>query len=115
MGFSPRAERRWTLQDRRYDLAIVGAGFSGPILAAKIAERGVKPGSGNPLAIALIDAGPYYKGAARPGYGSALRRRIFTNLEGSIQHENDGKQFKQWHRYSLRTPYCAGLNPPAQG
>jgi flavin-dependent dehydrogenase len=73
------------LQDKRYDLAIVGAGFSGPILAAKIAEKGVKSGSGEPLAIALIDAGPYYKGTARPGYGSALRRRIFTNLEGRHQ------------------------------
>ena len=73
------------MQDKRYDLAIVGAGFSGPILAAKIAEKGVKPGSGEPLAIALIDAGPYYKGAARPGYGSARRRQMFTNLEGRHQ------------------------------
>ena len=73
------------MQDKRYDLAIVGAGFSGPILAAKIAERGVKPGNGEPLAIALIDAGPYYKGAARPGYGSARRRQMFTNLEGRHQ------------------------------
>ncbi|MCH8016502.1 MAG: GMC family oxidoreductase [Acidobacteria bacterium] len=73
------------MQDKRVDLAIVGAGFSGPILAAKIAEKGVKPGSGEPLAIALIDAGPYYKGAARPGYGSALRRQMFTNLEGQHQ------------------------------
>ncbi|MEE8461320.1 MAG: hypothetical protein V3S50_04295, partial [Acidobacteriota bacterium] len=73
------------MQDKRVDLAIVGAGFSGPILAAKIAEKGVKPGSGEPLAIVLIDAGPYYKGAARPGYGSTLRRRMFTNLEGRHQ------------------------------
>ena len=73
------------MQDKRVDLAIVGAGFSGPILAAKIAEKGVKPGNGEPLAIALIDAGPYYKGAARPGYGSTLRRQIFTNLEGKHQ------------------------------
>jgi len=73
------------VQDKRVNLAIVGAGFSGPILAAKIAERGVNPGNGEPLAIALIDAGPYYKGAARPGYGSALRRQMFTNLEGKHQ------------------------------
>ena len=33
--------------DSQYDLAIVGAGFSGPILAAKIAEEGVRPGSGD--------------------------------------------------------------------
>ncbi len=74
------------MQDRRYDLAIVGAGFSGPILAAKIAERGVKPGSGNPLAIALIDAGPYYKGAARPGYGSALRHGMNIELPTDLIH-----------------------------
>jgi len=71
--------------DSQYDLAIVGAGFSGPILAAKIAEEGVRPGSGDKLAIALIDAGPYYRGAARPGYGSDIRRRMFTNLQGPHQ------------------------------
>ena len=70
------------LPDSQYDLAIVGAGFSGPILAAKIAEEGVRPGSGDKLAIALIDAGSYYRGAARPGYGSDIRRRMFTNLQG---------------------------------
>jgi hypothetical protein len=64
------------LPDRRYDLAIVGAGFSDPILAAKIAEEGVKSGSGYKLAIALIDAGPYYKGFTQPGYGTALRRQM---------------------------------------
>jgi choline dehydrogenase-like flavoprotein len=73
------------LPDSRYDLAIVGAGFSGPILAAKIAEDGVKPGSGDKLSIALIDAGPYYKGSTRPGYGTALRRQMFTNLQGPHQ------------------------------
>ncbi len=30
------------MQDKRYDLAIVGAGFSGPILAAKIADTFVE-------------------------------------------------------------------------
>lgn len=73
------------MPDSQYDLVIVGAGFSGPILAAKIAEEGVKPGSGDKLSIALIDAGPYYRGAARPGYGSAVRRQMFTNLQGPDQ------------------------------
>ena len=66
---------------KRYDVAIVGAGFSGPILAAKIAEDGVNPKTGERLKIALLDAGPYFKGAPRPGYGSPLRRKVFTNLE----------------------------------
>ena len=73
------------MPDSRYDLAIVSAGFSGPILAAKIAEEGVKPGSGDKLSIALIDAGPYYQGSVRPGYGTAFRRQMFTNLQGPHQ------------------------------
>ena len=73
------------MPDSRYDLAIVGAGFSGPILAAKIAEEGVKPASPDKLSIALIDAGPYYPGSTRPGYGTATRRRTFTNLQGPHQ------------------------------
>ena len=68
-----------------YDVAIVGAGFSGPILAAKIAEKGVHPQTGERLKIALIDAGPYYKGTGRPGYGIPLRRQMFTNLEDGYQ------------------------------
>src|SRR3990167_8158000 len=66
---------------KRYDVAIVGAGFSGPILAAKIAEDGVNPKTGERLKIALIEAGPYLRGGPRPGYGSPLRRKVFTNLE----------------------------------
>ena len=48
------------MQQTQYDVAIVGAGFSGPILAAKIAEAGVHPQTGDRLKIALIDAGPYF-------------------------------------------------------
>ena len=69
------------MPEAKYDVAIVGAGFSGPILAAKIAEKGVNPQTGDRLTVALIEAGPYFKGAPRPGYGSPLRRQMFTNLE----------------------------------
>ena len=46
------------MADKKYDVAIIGAGFSGPILAAKIAEHGVNPRTGERLTIALLDAGP---------------------------------------------------------
>ncbi len=69
------------MPETKYDVAIVGAGFSGPIMAAKIAEKGVNPRNGERLKVALIEAGPYFKGAPRPGHGSALRRQMFTNLE----------------------------------
>ena len=42
------------MPDTKYDLAIVGAGFSGPILAAKIAEKGVNPRTGDRLKVALL-------------------------------------------------------------
>ena len=45
------------MADKTYDVAIVGAGFSGPILAAKIAEQGVNPRNGNKLRVALVEAG----------------------------------------------------------
>ena len=72
------------MPDTRYDVAIVGAGFSGPILAAKIAETGVHPGTGDRLKVALIEAGPYLKGDARPGYGNPSRRKVITNLPGDF-------------------------------
>ena len=71
------------MAESRYDVAIIGAGFSGPILAANIAEKGVNPQTREPLKVALIEAGPYLKGTPSPGYGSALRRLRFTNLGGS--------------------------------
>ena len=64
-----------------YDVAIVGAGFSGPMLAANIAEKGVHPKTGDRLKVALVEAGPYLKGTPRPGYGHPVRRQRFTNLE----------------------------------
>jgi len=58
-----------------YDLIIVGTGTAGTILAARIAQYGVHPGSGEPLRIASIEAGPYWKGSPRPSNGQAVRRR----------------------------------------
>ena len=75
------------MQTKNADVAIVGAGFSGPILAAKIAERGIHPRTGDRLRVVLIDGGPYYKGAPRPGYGSPSRRSMIPNLEDG--HEWD--------------------------
>ncbi len=71
------------MPETKYDLAIVGAGFSGPILAAKIAEKGVHPSTRDRLKVALIEAGPHLKGGPRPGYGVPLRRQSFSNLEDS--------------------------------
>jgi choline dehydrogenase-like flavoprotein len=61
----------------------VGAGFSGPILAANIAENGINPSTRDRLKVALIEAGPHLKGKHRPGYGVPARRQRFTNLVGA--------------------------------
>ncbi len=68
------------MAEKPYDLAIVGAGTTGCILAARIAEKGVHPTTGEPLRIGLFDRGPYFKGEPRPGYGSPQRRHMFTNI-----------------------------------
>ncbi len=56
-------------QKKEFDLVIVGAGMAGCILAARIAEKGVNPGNGDKLRIALIEAGPYLERKKNPGYG----------------------------------------------
>ncbi|MBI2822371.1 MAG: GMC family oxidoreductase [Acidobacteria bacterium] len=68
------------MAEKPYDLAIVGAGMAGCILAARIAEKGVNSRTGEPLRIALLDRGPHIHGEFRPGYGSPRRRRMFTNV-----------------------------------
>ena len=65
-----------------YDVVIAGAGMAGGILAARIAERGVNPRTGEKLRVALMDMGPYFKGDPRPGYGIPLRRQSYANLPG---------------------------------
>ncbi|MBI4446195.1 MAG: GMC family oxidoreductase [Acidobacteria bacterium] len=66
-----------------YDIVIAGAGTAGCILAARLAEHGVHPQRGERLKIAMIEAGPYWKGENRPGYGHPDRRRVnsFINYE----------------------------------
>jgi choline dehydrogenase-like flavoprotein len=63
-----------------YDVAVVGAGMAGIIVAAKIAEKGVHPRTGGKLRVALVERGPYLKGEPRPGYGHPVRRQMFTNV-----------------------------------
>lgn len=65
---------------KSYDLIIIGSGIGGSILAARIAERGVNPQNGERLRIAMLEAGPYWKGDPKPGYGIPLRRRMITNF-----------------------------------
>jgi choline dehydrogenase-like flavoprotein len=62
-----------------YDCIIVGSGVGGSILAAHLAEKGVNPANGERLRVAMLEAGPYWKGDPRPGYGIPLRRQMITN------------------------------------
>ncbi|MBI2822806.1 MAG: GMC family oxidoreductase [Acidobacteria bacterium] len=93
------------MAEKPYDLAIVGAGMAGCILAARIAENGLNPKTGERLRIALIDRGPYFKGAIRPGYGAPERRRMFTNIAsdfGGRYVTNPGVPPGQQRRLPLR-------------
>ena len=65
---------------KTYDVIIVGSGVGGSIVAAHIAEKGVNPKTGERLRVAMLEAGPHWKGAPRPGYGTALRRQMITNF-----------------------------------
>ena len=67
-------------QGTAYDLIIVGAGTAGSIIAAHVAESGVRSRDGEPLRIAMIEAGPYLRGKLRPGYGVQSRRARFSNV-----------------------------------
>ncbi|MCH8266207.1 MAG: GMC family oxidoreductase [Acidobacteria bacterium] len=63
-----------------YDVIIAGGGMAGCVLAGRIAERGVNPKTGDRVKVAMVEAGPYWKGEIRPGYGDAQRRQIITNI-----------------------------------
>ncbi len=65
--------------NHNFDVIIVGSGVGGSIIAAHLAEKGVNPKNGERLRIAMLEAGPYWKGEVRPGYGSPLRRQMITN------------------------------------
>jgi choline dehydrogenase-like flavoprotein len=68
-----------TSRNTFYDAIVVGSGVGGSIVAAHLAERGVNPKNGERLRIAMIEAGPYWRGDVRPGYGAPERRRLITN------------------------------------
>lgn len=66
--------------------------MAGGILAARIAEHGIHPRTGDRLKIALMDMGPYFKGDPKPGYGIPLRRQKYVNLPG----EDDFEKSTPW-------------------
>ena len=80
------------LQEKHYDVVIVGAGFAGAIVAAKLAKEGVNPVNGERLRIALIEGGPYYKGKPNWGYGTASRRQMFTHIPQDMRQPNHGSR-----------------------
>lgn len=66
-----------------YDLIVAGGGTAGCLIAARIAENGVNPRTGDRLRVALFEGGPYFldaREAPRPGYGAASRRRAVVNI-----------------------------------
>lgn len=66
---------------KNYDLIIVGAGMAGIIAAARIAEKGINPKTGDRLRIALIEAGPHvFTGKFRHGYGDPIHRRMVPQI-----------------------------------
>lgn len=93
------------MADKPYDLAIIGAGMAGCVLAGKIAENGINPATGEPLKIVLMDRGPYFPGKPNPGYGIPLRRQMFTNIRAEV-----GRRY----RFSSRKPPNAASKIPLQ-
>ena len=73
------------MAETSYDLIVAGAGTGGIIMAARIAQKGVHPTTGEPLKVALLDMGPYFGGTPRPGYGVPRRRHMFTNVRSDFQ------------------------------
>lgn len=65
---------------KNYDVIIVGSGVGGSILAAHTAEKGINPKNGDRLRVAMLEAGPYWRGEPRPGHGVPLRRQMITNF-----------------------------------
>src|SRR3990167_3012170 len=85
------------LQEKTYDVIIVGAGFAGAIVAAKLAKEGVNPTNGERLKIALMEGGAYYKGKPKWGYGIPSRRLLYTNIS------QDMMQKERSFRYMMDT------------
>ncbi|MBI2816812.1 MAG: GMC family oxidoreductase [Acidobacteria bacterium] len=82
-------------QAKQYDLIVVGAGFAGLICAARIAEKGVHPKTGEKLKIALIEAGPnLLKNRQKHGFGDPLHRQMIPQI---LWEEFDtGGLLKSW-------------------
>ncbi len=69
------------MQVKEYDLIVVGAGFAGLVAAARIAETGVHPSTGDRLRVALIEAGPHlFTGKFRAGYGDPKHRKLVPQI-----------------------------------
>jgi choline dehydrogenase-like flavoprotein len=66
---------------KEYDLVIVGAGMAGCILAARVAQNGVNPKTGEKLRIALIEAGPYLERTRNSGYGDPRWRKQVVQMQ----------------------------------
>ncbi|MCZ6484679.1 MAG: GMC family oxidoreductase [Acidobacteria bacterium] len=80
------------MQKEHYDFITVGAGTAGSIITAHLAEDGVRARDGEPLKIAMIEAGPNLEGKLRPGYGVPSRRGRFTN----VPHNDTGRWLWPW-------------------
>ena len=68
------------LDAKTYDAIVVGSGVGGSIVSAHLVEKGVNPRNGERLRVAMLEAGPHWRGQPRPGYGTAIRRQMITNF-----------------------------------
>ena len=67
---------------KSYDVIVVGAGTAGCMIAARIAERGINPATGDRLRVACFEGGPYIvrgQEKPQPGYGVSSRRQTVVN------------------------------------
>lgn len=98
------------LQEKLYDVIVVGAGFAGAVVAAKLAKEGVNPTNGERLKIALIEGGRYYRGKPNWGYGIPSRRQMFTHIQQDMIQGERSFQFR--HQEGMRRD--AVLTPSSQ-
>ncbi|MCZ6484836.1 MAG: GMC family oxidoreductase N-terminal domain-containing protein [Acidobacteria bacterium] len=87
---------------KEYDLIVVGAGTAGIIAAARIAEAGINPTTGDKLRIGLIDAGAQlFEGERRAGYGHPNRRRLMPQIS--------------WEEFEMIDSFSWGFGPKMVG
>jgi choline dehydrogenase-like flavoprotein len=80
---------------KEYDLIVVGAGMAGIIAAARIAEKGIHPKTGDRLRIALIEAGPHLlNGTVHHGYGNPRLRQLVPQV--LWEEFSNGPLVKNW-------------------